>query len=346
MKRIFCSILLITISVSVFGQDNHFTQFNNTPMMINPALTGAFRANNRVIATYRGQWKSFTKAYMTFGVSYELSFLKKRLKTSFLSLGIQFLNDQSGDINLGQTQILVSAAYHLGVNPHNMIVAGLQGGWGQRRLLADKMIFGSQYDPNYPDGFNPSLPTNETMPFVNIDYGDFSAGLLWHYNSKKSTVNTPETKKFTMGMAVFHINRPKQTFSNLLTDRAYMKFVFHAHSSIGFKNSIFSIQPSAFCAFQGPTSDIVFGNLFCFRLNTISYYTNYNPETFLALGAYYRVNDAIIAMVQLDWKSFLLGLSYDINISKLSNASNSAGGFEATLRYMFPIATAGDKNLY
>jgi len=351
MKKIIHTLIIIIFSYTVSAQDMHFSQFNNTPMLTNPALTGAFAGNHRIIANFRSQWKSVTKAYTTYGLSYDVGFLKKKLKSSFLAVGIQVFNDQSGDVNLGVTEVKLTAAYHLGINPNNMLAVGLQTGWGQRRTTISNMIYGSQYDPFSPGGYNPALPTNETSPFVNIDYGDFSAGILWHYNSKKSTVNTPETKKVTAGLAVFHINRPRQTYyyypiANDNTFRERMKFVFHLNSSIGFSGSKISLQPSAAAFIQGEAYDILLGSLFSYRIGNSSYYTKFNPETFIGIGGYYRVGDAVVLMAQLDWKNFLLGLSYDINISKLSNVSNGGGGFEVSLRYSPTVATAGNKNLY
>ncbi len=48
---------------------------------------------------------------------------------------------------------------------------------------------------------------------------------------------------------------------------------------------------------------------------------------------YYRVGDAIVITGGMSYKRFKMGLSYDVNISKLSKASNTIGGFEVSLVY-------------
>jgi hypothetical protein len=53
----------------------------------------------------------------------------------------------------------------------------------------------------------------------------------------------------------------------------------------------------------------------------------------LSGGAFVRWNDAIIPVVKMDYYNWSLGLSYDVNISKLRTASQSRGGFELTLSY-------------
>ena len=56
------------------------------------------------------------------------------------------------------------------------------------------------------------------------------------------------------------------------------------------------------------------------------------PATFY-LGGHYRLDDAIIATVGLDYKNFRFGASYDINTSTLKEASSGRGGIELSLVY-------------
>jgi hypothetical protein len=53
----------------------------------------------------------------------------------------------------------------------------------------------------------------------------------------------------------------------------------------------------------------------------------------LNLGAFFRWNDALIPVVGLDYLDFSVGLSYDVNISRLKAASQMQGGFELSLTY-------------
>ena len=53
----------------------------------------------------------------------------------------------------------------------------------------------------------------------------------------------------------------------------------------------------------------------------------------LSAGAFYRLNDAVIPVVKLDYYNWALGFTYDVNISQLAAASSLRGGFEVTLSY-------------
>jgi hypothetical protein len=48
-------------------------------------------------------------------------------------------------------------------------------------------------------------------------------------------------------------------------------------------------------------------------------------------GLLWRVNDAIIPIVKIDYNDLTFGMSYDMNLSKLKAASNIRGGFEISI---------------
>jgi len=53
----------------------------------------------------------------------------------------------------------------------------------------------------------------------------------------------------------------------------------------------------------------------------------------IAGGLHYRVKDAIIPSIAMNYNKFRIGLSYDINLSSLRTASNSKGGAEISIIY-------------
>ena len=61
---------------------------------------------------------------------------------------------------------------------------------------------------------------------------------------------------------------------------------------------------------------------------------NVNAETDFMIGGYYRVNDAIAPFVGIDYKNFIIGLSYDANISKLNAMARNVNSFELSLSYI------------
>ena len=58
-----------------------------------------------------------------------------------------------------------------------------------------------------------------------------------------------------------------------------------------------------------------------------------NEKVAIAGGIFYRWNDAIIPVVKLNYYHLDIGISYDLNVSKLAVASGVRGGMELTLSY-------------
>jgi len=54
----------------------------------------------------------------------------------------------------------------------------------------------------------------------------------------------------------------------------------------------------------------------------------------LSLGAFYRVEDAIVIATRAEYTDFGIGISYDFSTSELGKLAGSAGGPEFTLSYI------------
>jgi type IX secretion system PorP/SprF family membrane protein len=69
MKTSFYTVLCLFFTINLKAQDAHFAQPYSSPMLLNPALTGATNTNNRISLQYR-QWQQFHQNNLTM-VSYE-----------------------------------------------------------------------------------------------------------------------------------------------------------------------------------------------------------------------------------------------------------------------------------
>ena len=59
-------ICFIYANNPLYAQDVHFSQYANTPFMINPALTGLMCGDFKASIHYRNQWTSFSNGYKTY----------------------------------------------------------------------------------------------------------------------------------------------------------------------------------------------------------------------------------------------------------------------------------------
>ncbi|MFY7883255.1 MAG: type IX secretion system membrane protein PorP/SprF, partial [Dolichospermum sp.] len=114
-----------------FAQDFHFSQYNENPSLINPALT-ASRDAMRASVVYKNQWKSVTTPFTTYGASFDTKFKpsnweqadkfrQKIYKRSINkgSAGISFYNDRAGDGKLTTTNFNISLATFVKLNEVN-----------------------------------------------------------------------------------------------------------------------------------------------------------------------------------------------------------------------------------
>ena len=343
MRKRFSIFVLLTAKCllqTAFGQDLHFSQFNETPVLLNPALTGA-ASNFRLATIYKDQWGSITVPYITYGAMFEMrlklnawekvddhltEIYKKALRK--VAAGIDFFKDQAGDGNMGSTRADLSLSSLVPLSKNATLSAGLMGGIVQRTIDFTKLIWPDQYNGA---GYDPNLNSGENIATSNYLNGDFSGGLLWQYKKEEGSIHSNDQLQADAGIAVFHINRPRQKFlgNDVRLDR---KYVIHSKCLIGIKNTNVSLVPTIMAEFQGKAKEILFGSLVKYHFKDDSKFTGWVNGSYFCLGAYYRYRDAIVASTVLEFKQFALGLSYDVNVSKLHVVSSYKGGVEVTLR--------------
>jgi len=112
--------------------------------------------------------------------------------------------------------------------------------------------------------------------------------------------------------------------------------VLHTNTSFGIGGINMAIQPSGFIAYQQKATDILLGSYFRYNLKEKSKYSHFSNGAALSLGIHYRFGDAFIPSFLLEMGSFAFGVSYDMNVSGLSAASNGQGGYELSIRYVSP----------
>lgn len=320
MKRILNILAFITICSIAHGQDINFSQFYELPLLRNPALAGVYRGDVRVTAAFRNQWNSVTVPYKTQALGTEMKFGVSANSNDFISLGLQITNDVAGDSRMGKTQILPMLAFHKSVSSERdaYLTLGFLGGGVQERFDPTQLKFDDQF---VNGAYSSTNPTRQTFTNTNVLYWDAAVGM------KYSDVMANDIRYY-IGGAYFHFTEPKVAFSQANDIRLNKKVVLNAGLSAptsDFDRVIFYLDYFA----QGGSNQAQGGMLFHHDLVQ----EDEDFSTALSIGAFYRVNDAVVPVVKLDYYNWAFGLTYDMNISKLSAASKARGGFELTLSY-------------
>jgi type IX secretion system PorP/SprF family membrane protein len=310
------------------AQDVHFTQFDASPLTLNPANTGAFGGDVRASAIYRDQWRSVTggdAAFKTIAASVDMPIIRDISVDDYLAAGVQFYNDRAGDGNLSNTTVMLSVAYHkfLGSDGKKVLTVGLQGGISNKNIDLSKLYFGDEYlEGQWQPGTSAEwgwLQTGNTHYLINagINYSQVIG----------------ERSSFVIGAGANNLNQPLESFDK--RDAAAdvglgIRYTGQLGAIIGI-NDKFSLRPAAFVQSQSTAMELVAGNEFNLKVGE-----GYDLPTATAIfaGIWYRHQDAIMVTAGIEYQGFRVGVGYDYNTSDLKAASNNNGGFEISIRYV------------
>lgn len=317
---------VILFSGKISAQDIHFSQFYATPILVNPANTGFITGDYRAGFNYRNQWSSITVPYVTVNGEADLSFVAGLHKKDIFGTGLTLFNDKAGDSRFSTTQIGLNFAYNKSIGKFNnqFIGLGVNGTYCLSNISYDQLYWDEQYEGGL---------LTETFPLGIADYSDLSAGLQYNRLIDKAT-------NFSAGAAVFHIFKPNQTFDNNPDSRVFRKIVLNAGANLGMGNK-FSAYPKIIFSNQGPYSELLVGYLQRYSLNY-----NYLNDYGVYFGGMLRWNDAFIFLTKFDLNKLSLGISYDVNFSRLNAVSHGRGGPEFSVVYTGNIGGFHKKKVF
>ncbi|MEM7104227.1 MAG: PorP/SprF family type IX secretion system membrane protein [Bacteroidota bacterium] len=300
------------------SQDIHFSQFGFSPVNLNPALTGVFNGDFRFGGIYRSQWEAVPIPYTTLSGSFDARLLPQSTGSNVLGAGLLFNFDRAGDSELTTINIGGSLAYSLKISQKFFMSAGALIAYSQRRFTTENLTFDQQFNG---DQFVPTLPTGENFPGMSFGFIDLGAGLNWRYQQSKRT-------KADLGVALFHINKPAQSFFDDDDVKLARKLTLNFQGSIKITNTL-DLMPGFLYQKQNTYRETVLGSSIRYHLNQSK-----GRETALLLGGWSRLKDALIISAGLEYKNLRLGMSYDINTSDFNVATNNRGGPEIGLLYI------------
>jgi len=336
---LFC--FLLTIS-KVSGQDIHFSQFYESPLLLNPACAGATNTDFRFVVNYKNQWKSVITPYKTTAIAFDSRvYINKKRKGNFIGYGFTLYNDKAGLSKLTTNQVSLDLNYHLFFSRSSSLSVGVKSGLFQRSINTTELKWDAQFDGK---NYDAALPTGESAVYQSFMKFDLAAGALYQYYNRANKF------RFEIGGSMAHITKPKISFYS--KDPALnFKYIGHTGMTIKATDGIFFL-PSALFALQGKHSEFTAGGNFRFMigeqtkekviLNTFTLISSA-----MQFGVFYRVKDAVIFTAAMDYKrNMTFGVSYDVNVSNLNAASKRRGGLEFSfiLRGLSNAKSKGNRN--
>lgn len=313
--------LLFLIGMNVLAQEPVFSQWENSPLYLNPALTGNIDGQLRLRTQYRDQWRSIYKdaGYKTATVSADFKFRNANIRK--INIGALFFRDKAGSLDFVNEGIYVSSSIFQPLgnpdNSHHSIAIGLNAGWASRKI--------NFADAHWPGGVPPEDFRDK------IGYPDVSTGLLWQYKCKTHF-------SYQLGMSLYHLNKPNISLFNNSLEKLSHRLNLHGNIEIPLVKS-FSIVPSFLFSSQQPSEQLLFG------FNNRWYPKSSSPN-FVQLGIfskttknYFGISDisSYTLSATVDINSILIGFSYD-RFQKIESDA-----YEFSVGYIFGKQIINDK---
>lgn len=323
-------ILLVWVMVGpvseIWAQDQQYTQFYAAPMALNPAFAGT-SIQSRVATTYRNQWPSIPKAFVSYNFSFD--HFVPEIKSG---LGLNVSHDRAGTGALTFTSVALQYAYEINITRKISLRPAISLGYGSNFLDIDKLTFSDQL-AREEDGLTTLDPDRARFAEDPVNYPDFGAGFLVF------------SDKFWIGASVHHINEPVHS---LVGRESILPRRFSAHGGIRVKIS----DVGAFSKRQYIVPAFNYQNQGLFDQLDLGFYYEYDP---IVLGLWYRgipgikknanssVNqDALAVLVGYEINNMRIGYSYDLTISSLT--PNSGGAHEISIVMEFASRKSKKKN--
>ena len=303
------------------AQEIHFSQFYENPLTANPANTAWYDGNLRLNGMYRTQWKAVdNKPYQTISLSAEKQF---QFYDHSYGFGVLFLRDESGYHNLINDKFLASGAFALDVNGHKLS-GGVQFGLVYKTTRNLHYTYDEQFDLGGEDVFNRSFDNGETEG-GKIFHMVVNAGVLWQKRLADNFVALA-------GFSLFNINVPNESIYGMDLDgtRQLLRSVVQLGGKSEFGRV--AVIPRAYFVRQEKSTDFLLGaNVEYSVKKKISPYVG----TLFRYG-FSENYDASIWIIGAKMNRFDVGISYDINVSSLRDATKKRGAFEVSLTYLTP----------
>jgi type IX secretion system PorP/SprF family membrane protein len=321
---------LFGTSFLTLGQDVHFSHFEYAPLTLNPALAGA-NSPMQGILNYRSQWNSVAVPYKTIAASFDMRFNeKKRDRKGIIAGGINFFNDQAGEMKVNTNNVNLNLAYHLIIDKNSTIGLGIYTGFGQRTIDPNSGRWGTQFDGL---AYNSSLSSQESFNNATFSFLDAGTGILYTYKRNQGYSTQNNQLAINAGFAAYHVNQPGFSYLDQNTEKLMMRLSGFVNAEIGIQNTKGVVVPGIYFQRQGTSMEIFYGAYYKYRLSEGSTATGFTKPMALSLGLFNRFRDAMAAKIMFEFDQYSAGFAYDINISSLNTVSNARGGFELFLRF-------------
>jgi type IX secretion system PorP/SprF family membrane protein len=325
MRAIISTLLFAAIRGLVFAQDIHWSMTANNLLYQNAAFAG-LSERYTIAGSYRDQWNVLGQTYRSQMASADMRFEKDNHRNG-LAGGLQIFSDNAADYTFRTTCAGGVAAYQFSLDKFSKLAGGIGLNFFQSSINSDPYTWGSQFNGN---SFDPNLP-GETFVATRHRYTSIRSGIAYYMDERSEGQSAFNSFRWIVGYAVDHLNRPDAGMFGQ-ADRLPMKHTIHTSAYLPGRSNL-SLKPMITANITRSMYQVIGGVVFQYSMGEISRYTGNKKGSSIGFGLLYRSKDAMIPVIEYERANVMVALSYDVNVSKLTAASNLRGGFEISLKF-------------
>jgi type IX secretion system PorP/SprF family membrane protein len=334
---------IIGIAFSIFfqlsvqcQQEFHFSSWSQNLSNVNPAEAGFAEEDIRFTSQMRLQWLTISgKALRTNSFSFDGKAFKNKTTGGSLGIGLNFNNDQTGDVQLNTNSISIPISYRIHLDEQSYFGVGIAPGYITKTFGSNNQTWDNQWNGQF---FDNTISSDEFFE-QNSSAMTIGAGFCFHYTAYDQSF-------FKIGLSVNHINAAPKigNFGNntdlYRTINAY--FVGRKLNS----DKYLSFSPQALVTLNGPNKNITLGCGIDQPLLSTNGMRKTNDKSYLTYALNYRWADAFVFSLALKYFNLKTGIYYDMNVSNLRNATKTFGSFEIFLGYQIRYGRTGFNGAY
>ena len=317
MNRVFYILIIhLFISCIASAQQLHFSQYFNTPLLVNPANTG-FNPDYdyRFGGSYRNQWANIiSNPYKTMTLWGDAQLFTNKIESGWAGIGGTLYKDQAGSGNLSSTQGYLTAAYHQMLGNSSLLSLGFSGGIVNNQIDASKLVF-----DNWDNNSQSFYTYNGNHINTNTSYFDLNIGLNYAFFVSNSAY-------YNIGISAMHINKPTESFivsPNSGNQKLPIRTNLFLNANYKIED-LWILNPNLYFSNSSNRNEILIG------INANRNLSGDGIKQLIA-GLYFRTNDALIPMIGYQLNDTKVTISYDVTTSALGTFNNGLGGYELSI---------------
>ncbi|NJL11593.1 MAG: PorP/SprF family type IX secretion system membrane protein [Microscillaceae bacterium] len=314
---IFVGLMLGMEGKHLLAQDLAFSQYQNHPLLHNPAEVGLKHRGTLSLA-YRRQPIASGALLSTPVLEASLALIQKNRLAPFAGLGLLILRDEAGDFLTTQgLAIALNPQFHRGF--HHFSLGG-QLGWFQTRFSSDNVTTDNQYRLGF---FDPEADLNEAFDNLQIGF------LTWHLGFRWTWTDAQGQEKAFLGLSGRNLNRAPLEFTAGQAARLPAHFQLSAGVSLPFSPRL-TLAPQVRATHRADFNFATFGTWLHYNWGL------YEKAQLLSAGAGLHTQGA--AWVGLEWQAnrYRLSLGYDLPLRDQTNVWMGNGATEIGFTLFFP----------